>query len=125
MFNKVILVGNLTRDPELRYTPSGTAVTNFGIATNRRWGEDKEEVFFGEVNAWGKLAEICEQYLKKGSQCLVEGRLKTEQWEYEGKKMSKTRIVADNIRFLGGGKGSDSGSREESIPEEETRLEPF
>ncbi len=124
MYNKVILVGNLTRSPELRYTPNGTAVANFGIATNRRWGEDNEEVFFGEVTVWGRQAENCEAYLKKGNRCLVEGRLKTETWESEGKKQSKTRIVAEQIRFLTP-KGEQSKGDEESIPEEDTQLEPF
>ena len=100
MFNSIVMLGNLTRDPEVRYTPNGTAICNFGIATNRKYG-DKEETFFGEVTAWGKLGENCGQYLNKGSQCLVSGRLSTETWEKDGKKHSKTRITAEQIKFLG------------------------
>lgn len=101
MFNRVILVGNLTRDPETRFTPNGTAVANFGIATNRKYG-DKEETFFGEVTAWGKLAETCGEYLHKGSKALIDGRLTTESWDDKetGHKKSKTRIVAENVRFM-------------------------
>lgn len=99
MYNRVILVGNLTRDPETRFTQNGTAVANFGIATNRKYG-DKEETFFGEVTAWGKLAETCGQYISKGSKVLIDGRLSTETWEKDGKSHSKTRIVAENVRFM-------------------------
>lgn len=99
MFNRVILVGNLTRDPEVRFTSEGTAVANFGIATNRKYGEN-EETFFGEITVWGKQGEACGQYLKKGSKALIDGRLTTESWEKDGEKKSKTRIVADNVRFM-------------------------
>ena len=84
-FNKVILAGNLTRDPELRYTPKGTAIARIGMAINRTWksetGETKEEVTFVDVEAWGRQAEVISQYLKKGRPLLVEGRLKLDQWE--------------------------------------------
>jgi single-strand DNA-binding protein len=117
MFNRVVLVGNLTRDPEVRFTPNGTAVCNFGIATNRKYGE-KEEVFFGEITAWGKLGETCEKYLKKGSKALIDGRLLTETWETEdGKKKSKTRIVAENVRFM------DSKPKSEQEPHEQAPVE--
>ena len=100
MFNRVILVGNLTRDPEVRFTPDGTAVANFGIATNRKYGE-KEETFFGEITVWGKQGEACGQYLKKGSKALIDGRLTTESWDgKDGEKKSRTRIVAENVRFM-------------------------
>jgi len=127
MYNRVILVGNLTRDPELRYIQTGTPVASFGIATNRKFGET-QETFFGDVTAWGKLAETCDKYIKKGSKILLEGRLKTENWEYEGRKQSKTRIVAEQIRFLDSKKAvSPAGETLEysEVPEEETTLEPF
>lgn len=100
MFNKVILVGNLTRQPEIKYLPSGTSVGNFGIATNRKYGEDKQETYFGEVTVWGKMAEICSQYLEKGSKVLIEGRLTTEKYESQGEQKQKTRIIAESVRFL-------------------------
>src|SRR4030043_220877 len=98
MWNKCFLIGNLTKDVELRYIPTGTPVANFGIATNKKYGE-KEEVFFGDCVAWGKLAETCSKYLSKGSKVLLEGRLVTESWTSEGKKQSKVKIVAEVIRF--------------------------
>ncbi len=114
-FNKVVLVGNLTRDPELKYTQGGAAVCEFGMAVNRKWktqaGEQQEEVFFGDITAWGKLGETADQYLSKGRAVLVEGYLKLDQWEGKCKscegaqKMSKVKIVAQNIQFLGGGQG--------------------
>lgn len=124
MFNQVILVGHLTRDPEMKYTPTGTAVANFGIATNRKYGEDKQETFFGEIVAWGKLAETCSQYISKGSKVLIAGRLKTEQWEKDGNKKSKTRIVADQVRFLDSKKERDS-EPSTFAPQESTGMEPF
>lgn len=124
MFNQVVLVGYLTRDPEIKYTPSGTAVANFGVATNRKYGEDKQETFFGEIIAWGKLAETCSQYISKGSKVLIAGRLKTEQWEKDGNKKSKTRIVADQVRFLDSKKEKDSETST-LPPQESTYVEPF
>ena len=121
MFNTVILVGNLTRDPEMRYLPTGTPVLKFGIATNRKYGE-KKETFFGEVNVWGKMAEVCEKYLHKGSKVLIDGRLSTESWESDGKKKSKTVITAKEVKFLDS-RQSDRDTDE--IPEEQTELEPF
>ena len=121
MYNKVILIGNLTREVEVRQTEGGTAVASFGIACNRKHGE-KEEVFFGEIVAWGKLAETCESYLSKGSKILVEGRLKTETWQdKEGQKKTKTRIIAENIRFLDS-KKKEAGSH---ISHEEAESDPF
>jgi single-strand DNA-binding protein len=108
-FNKVILMGNLTRDPERRYTPKGTAVTEFAIAINRVYntesGEKKEEVSYFDIVAWGRQAEICAQYLNKGRPVLVEGRLQQDRWEQEGQKKSRIRVIAENIRLLGGGPG--------------------
>jgi len=105
-FNKVILAGNLTRDPELRYTPKGTAIARFGLAVNRRWksetGENKEEVTFVDVEAWNKQAEVVAQYLKKGQPFLVEGRLKLDQWEDKNthQKQSKLKVVLEGFSFL-------------------------
>lgn len=104
--NKVFLMGNLTRDPELRYVPSGSAVANFSIAINRTYkdnaGEKKEDVSFIRVVVWGKMAEICGEYLTKGRPVLVEGRLKSRSWEgQDGQKRSALDVVAINVQFLG------------------------
>ena len=113
-FNKVILAGNLTRDPELRYTPKGTAVAKIGMAVNRTWknesGETKEEVTFVDVEAWGRQAEVIGQYLKKGRPLLVEGRLKLDTWEDKNthQKVSKLRVVLESFSFLDSG-GSGGG----------------
>jgi single-strand DNA-binding protein len=103
--NRAQIIGNLTRDPETRQTPSGRSVANFGIATNHRWtdasGQKQEKVEFHNVVVWGKLAEICAQYLKKGSKVFVEGRLQTREWEgQDGVKRYRTEIVADNMIML-------------------------
>ncbi len=105
MYNKVILVGNLTRDPELRYLPSGSAVCNTAIATNRRFkkqdGSMGEEVCFIDISFFGRTAEIANQYLKRGSKVLVEGRLKLEQWsDQNGAKRSRHTITVDNMTML-------------------------
>lgn len=115
MFNKVILVGRLTRDPEVRFTTQGTAVASVGIATNRKYG-DKEEVYFGEVTIWGKQAENVGKYLSKGSKVLFSGRLNTRKWEdNSGKSHSKTEIIADEVKFM------DTKPKQENnqIPESE------
>src|SRR5512138_1837499 len=95
-FNQVILVGNLTRDPELRYTPKGTAIAEFGLAINRTWkdesGETKEEVTFVDINAFGRQAEVIGQYLKKGRPVLVEGRLKLDTWEDKQTNQKRSRL---------------------------------
>src|SRR5437762_8127078 len=95
-FNKVILMGNLTRDPELRYTPKGTAIAKIGVAVNRTWrtetGEQKEEVTFVDVDAFGKQAETIGQYLKKGRPILIEGRLKLDQWEDKQTQQKKSKL---------------------------------
>ncbi|NOX56842.1 MAG: single-stranded DNA-binding protein [Planctomycetes bacterium] len=107
-FNKVILVGNLTRDPEVRYTPSGTAVSEIGVAVNRTWydrqtNERREETTFVDVTLWGRQAEIAGEYLAKGRQVLIEGRLQLDQWEdrQTGQKRSKLRVVCENLQMLG------------------------
>jgi single-strand DNA-binding protein len=107
--NKVTLIGNLTRDPELRYTPSGTAVCTFGIATNREWvdgsGQKQEGVEFHKIVAWAKLAEICSQVLFKGRKCYVSGRLQTRQWQtQDGAERQVTEIVIDEMIAFGEGK---------------------
>ncbi len=104
--NKVFLMGNLTRDPELRYVPSGTAVANFSVAVNRTYkdssGEKKEDVSFIRVVVWGKMAEVCGEYLAKGRAVLVEGRLKSRSWEdQDGQKRSALDVVATNVQFIG------------------------
>lgn len=126
MYNKVILVGNLTRDVDLKFTQSGKAVANFGIATNRKYGEDKQETFFGEVTAWGKMAETASEYIHKGSKVLIEGRLTTEQWaDSDGAKRSKTRIVAENIRFLSAKGDVAKQDGYDDVNEDKGGLEPF
>ncbi len=106
-YNKVILVGNLTRDPQLRYLPSQTPVTEFGLAVNRRWtggdGQKKEETCFIDCHAFGKQAETINHYMAKGQQILVEGRLQFQQWQsQDGKKMSKHTVVVEAFQFMGG-----------------------
>ncbi len=119
-FNKVILLGNLTRDVELRHTQSGQALAKFGMAVNRKYsvnGEQKETTCFVDLTAWGKQAELLNQYVKKGSQLFVEGRLEYSTWEAEGGgKRSKLEVVVENFQFVGsarGGSGAGGGGGEE------------
>ncbi len=120
-FNKVLLMGNLTRDPELRYVPSGTAVATFTIAVNRVYtsqaGEKKEEVSFIKIVVWGRRAEVCGEYLSKGSPVFVEGRLQSRNWEgQDGQKRSTTEVIADNVQFLrGSGSAAKDGDRSNKI----------
>lgn len=103
MFNRIILIGNLTKDPEVRYTPSGTPVTTLSIAVNSRFkqaDEIKDDVLFIDAVVFGKQAESCGQYLSKGNAVLVEGRLRERRWEYEGQKKSKFEVMANNIKFM-------------------------
>lgn len=107
--NKVFLMGNITRDPELRYLPSGTAVTTFTVAVNRTYtlqtGERKQEVLFMPVVVWGKRAETCGEFLNKGSGVFIDGRLRSRSWQgQDGQKRSTTEVIADNVQFLGKGK---------------------
>lgn len=112
-FNKVILMGNLTRDPELRYTPKGTAVAKLGVAVSRKWrndtGEMQEETTFVDVDAFGKQAETIGQYLKKGRPIMIEGRLRLDQWEDKnsGQKRSKLNVVMESFQFLDSGRSDD------------------
>src|SRR6188768_3741509 len=114
-YNRVILVGNLTRDPELRYIPSGTAVTEIGLAVNDRRkgpnGEWIEETTFVDVTLWARTAEVASEYLSKGSSVLIEGRLKLDSWEKEGKKFSKLRVVGETMQMLGGRGGGQGGGQ--------------
>lgn len=125
--NKVMLMGNLTRDPELRYTPSGAAVCEFSIALNRKYknkqsGQQVDEVSFVEIVAWGRTAEVAAEYLKKGRAVFVEGRVQQDRWESpEGKKMSKIKFVAENIQFLGGKGDKQEG---QAAPAEEVQATP-
>jgi len=98
--NLVVLAGNLTRDPELRYTPGGMPVASFGIAVNRK-SKDREETTFVDIEVWGKTAESASEYLKKGSPALIEGRLKLDSWEKDGQKRSKLKVVGERVQFLG------------------------
>ena len=124
--NRAQLIGNLTRDPELRYTPSGTAVCSFSIATNRNWntdtGEKKEEVEFHRIVAWNKLAELCSQFLTKGRKVFVEGRLTTRSWDaQDGTKKQTTEIIINDMILLDNRRTNDETSHEEiaEAPSEE------
>lgn len=128
-FNKVILLGNLTRDPQVKYTPSGTAVAEVGIAVSRSWfdkqsNQRKEETTFVDVTLWGRTAEIAGEYLAKGRQVLIEGRLQLDQWDDRetGQKRSKLRVVGENMTMVGprpegGGRGAASSSAMSSASE--------
>ncbi len=114
-FNKVILVGNLTRDPQVRYTPGGSAVAEIGLAVNRSWFDKnsnsrKEETTFVDVTLWGRTAEVASEYLTKGRSVLVEGRLQLDQWDDKesGQKRSKLKVVGENMTMLGG-RGESGG----------------
>ena len=119
-FNKVILIGNMTRDPQVRYTPGGMAVSDIGLAVNRTWfdkqtNQKKEDVTFVEVTLWGRTAEIAGEYLTKGRQVLIEGRLQLDSWDDKetGQKRSKLKVVGENMTMLGsrqeGGGGGGRG----------------
>jgi single-strand DNA-binding protein len=111
-FNKVILLGNLTRDPEVRYTPKGSAVADLGIAVNRQYtlenGEKREEVTFVDVTFWGRTAEVAGEYLKKGRPVFIEGRLQLDTWDdkQSGQKRSKLKVIGETMQMLGGPRGS-------------------
>ena len=115
-FNKVILLGNLTRDPEVRYTPKGSAVTDLGIAVNRQYtlenGEKREEVTFVDVTFWGRTAEVAGEYLKKGRPIFIEGRLQLDTWDdkQSGQKRSKLKVIGETMQMLGGPRGGGSSA---------------
>ncbi len=128
-YNKVILIGNLTRDPEMSYLPSQTPVTEIGLAVNRKWkskeGEAKEETCFIDCRAYGKQAETLNQYMKKGRPILVEGRLKLDTWEAkDGQKRSKHRVVVENFQFLGGRDEAQGGSTPQQSRPQAAEPEP-
>ncbi|MBS1961068.1 MAG: single-stranded DNA-binding protein [Bdellovibrionales bacterium] len=117
--NKVILVGRLGQNPEVRYTPSGSAVANFSVATNEAWtdksGQKQERTEWHRIVVWGKLAELCSQYLAKGRQCYVEGRLQTREWtDKDGVKKYSTEVQAQTVQFLGGERGAGMGNEQRS-----------
>lgn len=127
--NRVFLIGNLTRDPELRYLPSGQPVTNFTVAVNRTYtsntGEKKEDVCFVRVVVWARRAEVCNEYLRKGSPVFVEGRLQSRSWEaQDGTKRSSTEVVANNVQFLGRGGARGPETESVQLPEEPIEAEP-
>jgi single-strand DNA-binding protein len=124
--NKVFIIGNLTRDPELRSLPSGQSVASFGVATNRIWknqqGEKKEDVQFHNIVVFGKQADIVAQYLKKGSQAMIEGRLQTRSWQaQDGSKRNRTEIVAERVQF--GPRRAGIGPTEDKPSKEKEELE--
>ncbi|MFN2476950.1 MAG: single-stranded DNA-binding protein [Chthoniobacterales bacterium] len=120
-FNKVILLGNLTRDPEVRYTPKGSAVADLGIAVNRQYtldnGEKREEVTFVDVTFWGRTAEIAGEYLKKGRPVFIEGRLQLDTWDdkQSGQKRSKLKVIGENMQLLGGRGAPGEGGGDEPM----------
>lgn len=124
--NKVMLIGNLTRDPELRYVPSGTAVANFSIAVNRIYksqsGEKKKETCFVRTVVWGRMAEVCGEFLTKGSSVFMEGRLQSRSWEgTDGQKRNTIEVIANNVQFLdrlkNNKQGSSGGGFSQGVPE--------
>ena len=141
-YNKVFLLGNLTRDPEVRYTPKGSAVADLGIAVNRQYtldsGEKREEVTFVDVTFWGRTAEVAGEYLKKGRSVFIEGRLQLDTWDdkQSGQKRSKLKVIGEAMQMLGGrpgpgsdepeesGRGRSAGSRAASPPKSAPPAEP-
>ena len=128
--NKVLLIGNLTRDPEIKFIATGSAVCELRMAISRRFrtaaGEEKEDVCYVDVTVWGKQAESCEKYLKRGSPVFVEGRLAFDEWEKEGQKHSKLRVTAERVQFLSAGPGrreSGEGGEHSQEPRPERRPE--
>jgi single-strand DNA-binding protein len=121
-FNKVLLLGNLTRDPEVRYTPKGSAVADLGIAVNRQYtletGEKREEVTFVDVTFWGRTAEIAGEYLKKGRSVFIEGRLQLDTWDdkQSGQKRSKLKVIGEMMQMLGSRPGGGGGDEPDEAP---------
>ena len=127
-FNKVMLMGNLTRDPELRYTTNGSAVANFGLAMNRKYkvgDELKEEVCYVEITVWGRQGENCAEYLSKGRPAFVEGYLKFSTWESDGQKRNKLEVVANTVQFLGSRSDSQGDSPTGQAPMSDEDDVPF
>ena len=128
-YNKVILMGNLTRDPELRYAASGTAVANFGLAVNRKYKQDdelKEETCFVDIAVFGRQAETCSEYLSKGALVLIDGRLNYRKWETEeGQPRTKIDVVASNVQFMPKGRSGSPAAGQDQKPPEENGGVPF
>jgi len=133
--NRVILMGNLTKDPEVRFTPAGTAVGDLRLAVNRKFktadGQNRDETCYVGITVWGRQAETCAEYLRKGSSVLVEGRLKYDEWEKDGQKLSRLSVVAERVQFLSGGareaeprEPATADREENSAPEELPPREP-
>jgi single-strand DNA-binding protein len=128
-FNKVILIGNLTRDPELKYTPKGTAIAKVGLAVNRTWkneaGEKMEEVAFVDVDCFGRTAENVGQYMRKGSSMMIEGRLKLDTWDDKqtNQKRSRLGVVAESVQFLGGKHGDTTPARDTTPKETDSKTQ--
>lgn len=125
--NKVMLIGNLTRDPELRHTPKGTAVAELGLAINRVWkdeqGQKQEETTFVDVTLWGRQAELAQQYLAKGNPVYIEGRLNLDTWDDKttGQKRSKLKVIGENLQFLSSGKSGGTGGAPSERPQSSSR----
>jgi single-strand DNA-binding protein len=125
--NKVMLIGNLTRDPELRYTPKGTAVADISLAINRVWMDEQkgkqEETIFVDVTLWGRQAELAQQYLTKGRGAYIEGRLQMDTWDDKetGKKRSKLKVIGENLQFLPDGRGAAGGGAPQGGPSQASR----
>ena len=127
-FNKVMLMGNLTRDPELRYTSNGSAVASFGLAVNRKFkqgDEWKDDVCFVDITVWGKQGENCAEYLSKGRPAFIEGFLKFSTWESDGQKRNKLEVVANTVQFLGSRGDSSGESSGEQTPKPDEDDVPF
>ena len=127
-FNKVMLMGNLTRDPELRFTSNGSAVASFGLAVNRKFkhgDEWKDDVCFVDITVWGKQGENCAEYLSKGRPAFVEGYLKFSTWESEGQKKNKLEVVANTVQFLGSRNDSQGDSPTGRVPVSDEDDVPF
>ncbi len=131
--NKVMLIGNLTRDPELRYTPKGTAVADISLAINRVWNNEQnqkqEETIFVEVTLWGRQAELAQQYLTKGRGAYIEGRLQMDTWDDKetGKKRSKLKVIGETLQFLPdgrGGAGGQGGAQQSRPPQQQQQQRP-
>jgi single-strand DNA-binding protein len=121
-YNRVVLLGNLTRDPELRYIPSGMAVSDIGLAVNDRVKRNDqwvEETTFVDITLWGRTAEVANEYLSKGSSVLIEGRLKFETWEKDGQKRSKLKVIGEKMQMVGGRGGSSDGGPSQSHSQEQ------
>jgi single-strand DNA-binding protein len=126
--NRVFIIGNCTRDPEMRYTPKGVALAEIGVAVNRTWksetGDKQQETTFIDCTLWGRLAEIAGQYLKKGSPCMIEGRLQMDTWDDKqtGQKRSKLKVIAEHLQLLGSRSESDASSSAPPRPSGSTRT---